>query len=211
MTIRIGIDPGINGALARLNEETGDVEFRDIDGSLFNAIDFLRESLALADFLEVPIEATMEKVHAIPGESGEADEASGKKRRVGMGASTAFNFGHTCGVLEGALMTLQIPYTLKTPQSWKARVFGNRLRGKPKDKQKSEARDEARRLYPRTAPFIHLVKHSDRAEALLIAHAGKIWHDNSRPLEPKAPKPTRTPPSSRVKAAMEKVGMQMTL
>jgi crossover junction endodeoxyribonuclease RuvC len=172
--IYLGIDPGINGAIATTRNQHAAV-YR-IDGCLVDAVQLLRDIKADADTEGEPIFATLELVNAMPSsdQKGDSTNTGEQKKRVRMGATSAFNFGKTCGILEGALMTLGIPYQKKTPSTWKTKVFNGLHRGLSQKNQKTLARDTARQLYPTLADKFRLVKDSDLAEAILIAHYGRL-------------------------------------
>jgi hypothetical protein len=82
----------------------------------------------------------------------------------GMGASSAYNFGFGCGVIEGLLSARQIPMTYVTPQVWKKAMSC------PTDKDAARAR--ASQLLPKFAHNWDLKKHDGRAEAAMIALYG---------------------------------------
>jgi crossover junction endodeoxyribonuclease RuvC len=82
----------------------------------------------------------------------------------GQGVASVFSLGHSLGAVQGALAALGVPSTLVAPQTWK-RSFGL-----GKDKSASQA--EASRLFPQHAGRWALVKHHNRAEAVLLAAYG---------------------------------------
>lgn len=79
-----------------------------------------------------------------------------------MGVTSAFNFGHTYGVVQGVVTALGIPVSYVNPRKWKAEYSLN-------GKDKGLARTTALNLYPGLSGYLNLKKHIDRAEALLIA------------------------------------------
>jgi crossover junction endodeoxyribonuclease RuvC len=87
----------------------------------------------------------------------------------GMGVSSAFNFGWSCGVIEAVLSCHKVPFTYITPQKWKKALQV------PKDKDASRMR--ATQLLPEFACNWDLKKHHNRAEAALVALYGwrKLW------------------------------------
>jgi len=87
----------------------------------------------------------------------------------GMGASSAYNFGWSCGSIEGILATLNIPFSYVTPMVWKKAMEC------PKDKD--AARFRASQLMPLFSHNWPLKKHDGRAEASLIALYG--WNKKS--------------------------------
>jgi crossover junction endodeoxyribonuclease RuvC len=90
--------------------------------------------------------------------------------RPGEGASGAFAFGRSRGVVEGVLGALGVSVTFITPASWKRAV------GIPAGREgaKDAARSEAIRRWPDKAPLFARVKDDGRAEAALIALAGML-------------------------------------
>lgn len=147
----IGIDPGCSGAIAVLDKGGYLLDcmlmptFKDGKSSRVNAS-------ALARFLAEYDAATMafvERVGAMPGQ----------------GVSSMFGFGHSAGVIEGALAAQLIPYKLVTPQAWK-KAAG--LIGKDKD----AARTIAARLYPFERTLDLKAKGQALADAILIARHG---------------------------------------
>ena len=134
--------------------KTGAVAILDDKGKYINVLDFGQEGLmsALIDYAPVVKFAYLEKVHSMPGQ----------------GVVSTFSFGENFGWWQGVLGSLGIPYTTIRPQDWMKKY----------SLQKSSASDKpglevARTLFPE-AP-LHLKKHHNRADALLIARA--CWED----------------------------------
>jgi crossover junction endodeoxyribonuclease RuvC len=149
--IVVGVDPGISGAIAFLDEGRPQVEDMPIirDGRL-SWVDGKRLSELLAKFTdrsEVRITACVERVGAMPKQ----------------GIASAFNFGVGFGSVLSILQAHEIPIRLVTAATWKTALG---LRGKPK----RASLDKARLLFP--SVDLSLAKHEGRAEALLIAHWG---------------------------------------
>jgi crossover junction endodeoxyribonuclease RuvC len=150
----VGIDPGVCGAVAfieggqLLNVEDmptladGPKGRRRVNASLFTAI-----------FTESRGRVT----HAFVEDVG---------TRPGEGAVGAFSFGRGCGVLEGVLAALGIPYAFIRPAEWK------RLVGIPSGATKDASRSLAIRTWPTWAKTFARVKDDGRGEAALIALAG---------------------------------------
>lgn len=86
----------------------------------------------------------------------------------GMGASSAYNFGWNCGVIEGIVSEAKLPFTYVTPMKWKKEL------SVPKDKD--AARMRATQLLPEFKDNWPLKKHDGRAEASLIALYGYNQH-----------------------------------
>ncbi len=153
--MRLGIDPGIGGALAWLNRNLEFVHVEDMpvmaSTGKRNAVNAAELSKMLIRWRGVcqdePIIAYLEQVSAMPGQ----------------GVSSMFSFGTSYGIVQGVLAALQIPLILVTPVQWKRRAG---LIGAEKDK----ARAIAQQLFP----GVELSRKRDigRADALLIARYG---------------------------------------
>lgn len=151
MKLTIGIDPGLHGAVAVLDEEGVLIALSDfqiieqgslkwIDGNWF-------QTWLIQNVRGQPAHCVIEKVSAMPSQ----------------GVSSSFQFGVGFGSLLGVIQARHIPLTLVSSAMWK-RDLG--LHGKHQDGKK-QALSRARLLWP-TAE-LHLAKHDGRAEALLIA------------------------------------------
>jgi crossover junction endodeoxyribonuclease RuvC len=149
--IYIGIDPGLSGAVAFLYEDQAKIW--DIPTILKGSGSVKQEinASAMFDYLRDikvriaggQIQAALERVNSMPGQA----------------ASSTFSLGDSFGVCRATLASAGIPTTYVTPQSWKKHFNLS--------KEKEEARALAIKLYPSVE--LHLKKHIDRAESLLIA------------------------------------------
>jgi crossover junction endodeoxyribonuclease RuvC len=159
LTAMLGVDPGVNGAIALLDDLGSVVEVRDmptlaaegvkgrriVDGpALLGLLSALRTRAGRA----YPCEAVLEKVQSQPRDG-----------HVG-----AFSFGRSFGTIETALAACAIPFRTVRPNVWKARL------GVLADKD--HARHIASQLLPSGAAFWPLKKHDGRAEAALLAYYG---------------------------------------
>lgn len=81
-----------------------------------------------------------------------------------QGIASTFSFGVSYGVLRGVLAATGIPWTLVTPQEW------GRLVRLPKGPD--AARQRVVQLYPQHSALFARARDHDRADALLLAHAG---------------------------------------
>ena len=154
----IGIDPGLNGAIAMFDEHTGKilniidmpVESKATKGNRIDA----RELLQIIDMIRTHAETfgiatgvVIEMVNAMPKQ----------------GVTSSFNFGEGYGVLRCAVSTTDWPIVYVSPNKWK-KALG--LTGK----DKSYSITKAKELMPDAAQFLTLKKHDGRAEAALIAY-----------------------------------------
>ncbi|MDQ2696926.1 MAG: hypothetical protein M3Z21_16430 [Pseudomonadota bacterium] len=150
MTLFLGVDPGISGALAVLDADGALVDHLHmpiIQGGKRARVNAAALAQFLAGFQGQRLTAYVERVGAMPGQ----------------GSASMFSFGHSAGVLEGVLAALEIPLELVVPAAWK-RHHG--LIGRPKD----AARARAVHLYP-AAP-LHRKRDAGLADAILIGRYG---------------------------------------
>jgi crossover junction endodeoxyribonuclease RuvC len=154
--LRLGIDPGITGAIALLDKDLRYVDIKDMPAiagigkrQQVNAAEVSRIVRVWKQLAgDEPIIAFVEQVAAMPGQ----------------GVSSMFSFGDSFGVIRGVLAASDIPLLLVHPRQWKQRAG---LIGTEKDK----ARTVAQNLYP----AVPLARKKDigRADALLIARYGE--------------------------------------
>ena len=150
---KIGIDPGVSGAIVVLyNGQPADAFRMPVmkigKSSRVNAS-------ALAAILKpystsyVPVDVYVEQVGAMPNQ----------------GVSSMFSFGHSCGVIAGVLGALEFPVSLVTPQSWKKNAG---LIGTDKD----AARSRAIQMWPEWRDLDKKGAGQAFADAALIAYYG---------------------------------------
>ncbi len=141
----IGIDPGVSGGIAVLNENgdpKGAFKMPETRRDTLEALRAVRASL-------MPVRAMVERVN--PGVFG--------RGKVGkMGAVSAFTFGRNVERVLMALEAADIPYDEVLPVKWQTEL-GCRSRG---DKNVTKARAQA--LFPVGVKVTHAT-----ADALLIA------------------------------------------
>ena len=153
MTARVGIDPGLTGAVVWLAP----------DGEL----------LALADMpvlttttgrREVNAAGLADLMRCYPGATVAVERVG---PRPGEGAVGAFAFGHGFGTVLAVLATLGHPVRLVQPAVWK------RWAGIPAGAPKDAAVAVAARMVPSASQHLMLKKHHGRADALLLAEFGR--------------------------------------
>lgn len=155
MPIILAVDPGLSGALVLLSSGgcyVGHLIMPIIKVGSKGRVN----GAAIAAWLE-PYKinhAYIEKVQAMPG---------GGERR--MGASSAFSFGHSAGLVEGVITGAGIPLTLVSPPTWKKHAG---LIGADKD----AARSRAVQLYPGLRVLDLKAKGQAVADALLLGRYG---------------------------------------
>jgi hypothetical protein len=162
--IAIGIDCGLTGAIAAINATThavaiADMPTREVAGG--GLVQRRIDGRALANLLRTmaPESAilTCELVHAIAGKE------SGQGGMQQMGSMM-----RSFGAIEAIVDALRLTATWPRPQAWK-KFYGL-------GKDKGEALDMARTLYPEAQAYLARAKDHNRAEALLIAHFGLRSH-----------------------------------
>ena len=151
MNPRIGVDPGLGGAVAYIYGDH--VEVWDMPVVPRRTGKGREVCAALLHNLvnEIPtVHAYVERVSAMPGQ----------------GVTSMFSLGRSLGIVEATLACCEFSYVLVTPSVWKRRAG---LIGKPKD----ASRTLAIQMYPQLADQLKRKKDVGRADALLIAHFGE--------------------------------------
>jgi crossover junction endodeoxyribonuclease RuvC len=148
-TYTIGIDPGLQGAIAALNPD-GEIELlADLPVITDRTLKWIdgNELQTLLGGLHRGATAFVERVSAMPKQ----------------GVATSFSFGVGFGSILGVLQALHVRIEFVTPAVWK------KFYGLDRDKRASLHR--ARLAFPLAE--LNLAKHDGRAEALLIAEYGR--------------------------------------
>jgi crossover junction endodeoxyribonuclease RuvC len=166
VSLYIGIDPGIKGALAFFSAATKRLEAVEDMPTLTkdngrNEVDapklaqIVRLWAAEARHRGQPVFALMEDVGAMC-----YVDATGQRR--GQGAAASFAFGKSTGTVIGVLCGLEIHPISIRPAIWKG------LLKLSSDKNESRARASA--LFPSLSHLFSRKKDDGRAEAALLAH-----------------------------------------
>lgn len=143
-SIYIGIDPGANGAIAAIIDNT-------VFAEIFSEETFLTKVKELAKYAKknkYAINCVLEKVSARPGQ----------------GVVSMFNFGCNFGFIQGVLKANKINYNLVTPQKWKKEMGVT--------SEKNTSIDAAKKIFPEVdlrATTRCKKDHDGKAEALLLA------------------------------------------
>ena len=153
MTAFVGIDPGLSGAIARLDGVSGEVRIEDVptfeikrNGKAKREIDYHSLARILDDMTKEPgTRIVIELVSSMPGQ----------------GVSSVFAFGKAFGVLIGVSAATFCPIEFVSPAKWK-REMGVTA-------SKDGSRAKASMMFPRYSDMWRRAKDDGRAEALLIA------------------------------------------
>jgi len=148
----IGIDPGINGAIAifRDGKLESVVDMPTVEIASGKTIKRHISAVTLRNILELDMyqfsHVVIEKVGAMPGQ----------------GVTSMFNFGRSAGIIEGVVAAMHFPSTYVTPATWTKAV--GRAAGK------DASRMRAMELFPAKADLFKRAKDDGRADAALIAY-----------------------------------------
>ncbi len=146
----IGIDPGVNGAIAVLSKAGSMLDMEPMpESGPIGLLKFFKEEWIGHVFLE--------KAQAFRGQ----------------GVSSSFNYGQHFGELVGMLQVMALPFTLVAPRNWTKQMHmgtSNKLEAKVRSAQ------AAQRLFP-SVNFLRTVKckkpHDGMIDAILIAEYGR--------------------------------------
>ena len=148
----IGIDPGLSGAIAILENNKvlnlfnmpvmpeGKKNKRQLNSALL--VDLLRENIASTDEVSVVVE----QVNAMPGQ----------------GVTSMFNFGQTFGAIKGICAALNLPIFFVRPSKWKKHF---ELINSSKDSSRTKAIE----MYPKLSNQLAKKKDVNKSDAILIA------------------------------------------
>ena len=171
MTLYIGIDPGLTGAIVVLDESGNLLECADIP-SVKNG--------TKRDVVLSALVAQLEPYRTPQGSAGRNRHPRAfcciekTSSMPGQGVASSYRFGKVCGQIEGIVCALGIPYQLAHPRTWKRAM----VRDVEGTDQKARSVLAASRLWP--ALDLSLKKHHNRAEAALIAEYGRITREVER-------------------------------
>jgi len=149
--IYIGIDPGLNGAIAFLDTEKGHLSVVDMPTFEVKRNNKAKREVNAAGLAHILAAAQkvqgiiLERVGAMPGQ----------------GVTSVFSFGRSVGLVEGVLAAYLLPVSIVTPQAWQkaAGVRGG----------KDGSRMRACELFPNYAGLFARKKDDGRADAAIMA------------------------------------------
>ena len=148
----VGIDPGLSGAIAILENKKvlslfdmpimaeGKKNKRQLNSA--QLVNIIKESLNLNDEIAVVVE----QVNAMPGQ----------------GVTSMFNFGQTFGAIKGVCAALDLPIFFVRPSKWK-KYF--ELINSSKDSSRTKAIE----MYPSLSNQLAKKKDVNKSDAILIA------------------------------------------
>ena len=148
----IGIDPGLSGAIAVLENNKvikifdipvmseGKKNKRQLNSALL--VNLLKENIQKDEDVTVVVE----QVNAMPGQ----------------GVTSMFNFGQTFGALKGICAALELPIFFVRPSKWKKHF---ELINSSKDASRTKAIE----MYPKLSSQLSKKKDVNKSDAILIA------------------------------------------
>ena len=148
----IGIDPGLSGAIAILENNKvlnifdipvmseGKKNKRQLNSALL--VTLLKENINK----EEEVAVVVEQVNAMPGQ----------------GVTSMFNFGQTFGALKGICAALELPIYFVRPSKWKKHF---ELINSSKDASRTKAIE----MYPKLSNQLSKKKDVNKSDAILIA------------------------------------------
>lgn len=170
MSMILGLDPGLSGAMALISFEGGEVDFyafkklgKELD--LRDAIDWLIcKKVEYANNFTPIKHAFIEQVSSMPKQ----------------GVASTFKFGLTYGMQRGLVEYFNIPYTLVPPRVWTKDMFSGVSGGK-EVKAKEKSKIAFSRLFPEF-DFLGANKSEETGivDAMLIAEYGRRFMYNPR-------------------------------
>jgi crossover junction endodeoxyribonuclease RuvC len=145
--IHIGIDPGLTGAIAAIDDQAQLVHCFDLPVIRDGKLAWIDSNDLTSHLIDCragrPAQITVERSQAMPGQ----------------GVASTFTTGAVLGSILAACQRIAVPLHLVTAALWKGRMG--------LDSKKAASLDKARLLFP-TADLSR-VKDHNRAEALLLA------------------------------------------
>lgn len=153
MNYLLGIDPGLNGAMAIIDKQGRLVEVFDMP-TVEMKVGRTTKNRISPELLTQELRGKWEMIDAAYIEQ----VASSPQ----MGVASAFSFGEGFGIIKGVLAALHIPCHLVPPAKWKRDLKLN--------SSKDGSRAKAIQLWPEQAGEFKRVKDDGRAEAALIGY-----------------------------------------
>jgi hypothetical protein len=161
----IGIDPGISGAIALLEDGkfagawAMPIEAKKTSGNQVDAAALISVATEITE-QHAPSLVAIERISAPP--------VFGKGAgRMGSGLASSMSMGDSAGCARMFAALLGCRYEMVAPASWKKALKLGRNKG--------HSIALAHRLYPASRKVITLKKHDGLAEALLIAHYAHLY------------------------------------
>jgi len=154
MTRIIGIDPGLDGAVAIING-TGNLVVIDMPTVTVERNGKSKRQVSATELAQILASHNSNNCHVF------VEKVSAM---AGQGVTSVFSFGRSFGMIEGILAAFRLPVTYVAPATW-VKAVG---RGQGKDASRARAME----LFPENQADFKLKKFDGRADAALIAYWG---------------------------------------
>jgi crossover junction endodeoxyribonuclease RuvC len=151
----IGIDPGLDGAVAIING-TGNLVVIDMPTVTVERNGKSKRQVSATELAQILASHNSNNCHVF------VEKVSAM---AGQGVTSVFSFGRSFGMIEGILAAYKLPVTYVAPATW-VKAVG---RGQGKDASRARAME----LFPNNQADFKLKKWDGRADAALIAYWGK--------------------------------------
>lgn len=166
----MGIDPGINGAIVVIDNQTGIPNSRIVMPTFQVEKKKSGEKTSKKNIIDIPALFKYLSEQAPYIKMAFLEQVSA---RPGQGVTSMFRFGEAYGIIQALLTATLIPYRMVTPQSWVKYMHA----GLSKD---IDSKDRSKIIVNRLYPTIDLratekskVPHEGIVDALLIAEHGR--------------------------------------
>lgn len=150
----IGVDPGLNGAIAVIND-TGSLHILDMPTVTVERNNKSKRQVSATELAHIFANFNSNDTHVY------VEKVSAM---AGQGVTSVFSFGRSFGMIEGILAANRLPVTFVAPATW-VKAIG---RGQGKDASRARAME----LFPENQADFKRVKDDGRADAALIAYWG---------------------------------------
>jgi crossover junction endodeoxyribonuclease RuvC len=151
----IGVDPGLNGAIAVIND-TGSLHILDMPTVTVERNNKSKRQVSATELAHIFANYNSNDTHVY------VEKVSAM---AGQGVTSVFSFGRSFGMIEGILAANRLPVTFVAPATW-VKAVG---RGQGKDASRARAME----LFPNNQTDFKLKKWDGRADAALIAYWGQ--------------------------------------
>lgn len=149
----IGIDPGLDGAIAVISANS--CRIIDMPTVTVERNGKSKRQVSATELAEILYTIKSDDCHVF------AEKVSAM---AGQGVTSVFSFGRSFGMIEGILAAFRLPVTFVPPATW-VKAVG---RGQGKDASRARAME----LFPDNQADFKRVKDDGRADAALIAYWG---------------------------------------
>lgn len=173
----VGIDPGINGAIAEIDTDSGRITATKMPETTKDICSFLKH------YKYIPIFIMMEEQHARPayrtGTRMDEDGSPYKTLIPMQGSVAAWTFAQHYGELRGILTMADIPFNEIKPKEWmKALGIRPKSKGETQTQWKNFLKGKAQQIFPTTRVTLAV------ADALLLAHLCHRLYGNTKKPDP---------------------------